>query len=458
MKVIKIGGGCLKGKDLIAHILKLIAEHGAGHLFVISAFNGVTDLLLNSLHEVLEYEERIPTILGQVREAHLQIASHVLPDKSEFDHYQESFQESLHKLERLYYGLNFTKELTPRTKDSISSFGERFAVELLVTALHFRKVRARALMPEEIGLVTNGKFGDATANLVKTTKNFKKTVLPLLDGERALIVPGFFGISDKGDVTTFGRGGSDYSAAVIASAIEAEALELWKNVAGFMSADPECVPNARLIPALSYEEAAELAYFGAKILHPRTVDPLRRRGIRIAIKHVQDLDTPGSVITSKTPVPEHIIKSVAHNADIGILKIYSSAVGARPGILARIAGQLAKSSINIKSVVTSQTGISLLLDSKDMEESYQALKALKPKPYSRLERLEHIALIGVVGQGLLHRKGIGAKCFTAVAKASINIEMISFGPSRAAFYFLVRNQDLNTAVQAIHGAFFAEAP
>lgn len=455
MNVIKIGGGCLKDETTITHALDMIAAHGAGNLFVISAFCGVTDLLLHSLHDALEFEDRIPALVGQIREAHLRIARAIFAESAEFQHYQEEFDDSLHKLERLYYGLNFTKELSPRTRDSISSFGERFAVELLVMALHFRKVRARALTPEEIGLMTNGKFGDATANLVKTTKNFKKTVEPLLDGERALLVPGFYGVSDKGDITTFGRGGSDYAAAVIASACGAEALELWKNVAGFMSADPDIVPEAALIPKLSYEEAAELAYFGAKILHPRTVDPLRRRGIPIRLRDIATADADGTLVSSATHLPSHTIKSVAHNEEIGILKVYSSSVGARPGILARIATQLAKAGINIKSVVTAQTCISLLLEGGDMEPAYEALKALKPKPYSRIERLDHIALIGIVGQGLQQRKGIAAKCFTAVAKSGVNVEMISFGPSRAAMYFLVRQAELATAVQSIHATFFS---
>jgi aspartate kinase len=454
MKVMKIGGGCLRDAAQITHTLDMMAAYGAGNILVISALHGVTDMLLRGALEALEAEARIPAIIAQVRDTHVRIAQHIIPDSGEFMHYQEALADSLHKLERLYYGLNFTNELSPRNRDSISSVGERLAVELLVMALQFRKVRARALKPEEIGLVTNGKFGDAAANLVKTAKNFKKTVEPLLDGERLVLIPGFYGVSDGGEITTFGRGGSDYAAAVIAAALETEALELWKNTAGFMSADPALVSEAALIPELSYEEAAELAYFGAKIVHPRTVDPLRRRGIPILIKDIQRLEAPGSVIASSSPIPEQTIKSVAHGAEIGLLKVYSASVGARPGILARITSQLAKDGINITSVVTSQTCITLLLASQDMDASHAALKALKPKPYARLERLEHLALIGIVGQGLQQRKGIAAKCFTAVAKSGVNVEMISFGPSRVALYFLVRHAELQAAVQSIHETFF----
>jgi aspartate kinase len=456
MKVIKIGGGCLKGEKTIARILDLIGKYGRGNIIVLSALNGVTDTLINSMPKALEHEEQIPNIISQLREEHLRVARHLIADMGEFEQFSKDFEQSLRKLERLYYGLNFTKELTSRTYDSISSFGERFVVELLVYALHCRQVPARYLMPEEIGLVTNGKFGDATANIVKTAKYFRKSVTPLLDGDRILFIPGFFGVSEKGDITTFGRGGSDYSAAVVTAALQAEALEIWKDVAGFMSADPAIVPEAQLLPVLSYEEAAELAYFGAKILHPRTVDPLRRRGIEIKIKSLHDLDAPGSVITTTSPTSEHVIKSVAHNPEIGILKVYSPSVGARLGILGHIASQLAKSGINIKSVETSQTCISILLDSKDMEAGYEALKSLKPKPYQRIERLQDIALIGIVGEGLSQAKGVAARCFTAVAKSGVNVEMISFGPSRVALYFLVRNQHLKTAVAAIHTTFFSK--
>jgi aspartate kinase len=373
----------------------------------------------------------------------------------EFEQFENDFDRSLRKLERLYYGLNFTREMTPRMYDMISSFGERFAVELLAYTLRCRGVRATSLMPDNIGLITDGKFGDATANLPRTAKNFQKHVAPLIDSETIVLIPGFFGVSEKGDVTTFGRGGSDYSAAVVAVAIQAEKLEIWKDVAGFMSADPQFVPEAQLIPRLSYEEAAELAYFGAKILHPRTVEPIRKKRLQIEIRNTLNPDAPGTLITTNSTKPKSLIKSVAHNPDIGVIKVHASGVGARPGILGRIADCLAENGLNIKSVITSQTCISLLLDYKDLEPGYHVLKSMRPKSHQRLEKLEHVAMIGIVGEGILQHKGVAAKCFTAVAQCGVNVEMISFGPSRAALYFLVHNHDLHRAVSAIHSTFFS---
>jgi aspartokinase len=148
------------------------------------------------------------------------------------------------------------------------------------------------------------------------------------------------------------------------------------------------------------------------------------------------------------------LRSVAHDTDIGILKVHGSGVGARPGVLARVSNQLTENGINIKSVVTSQTSIGILLERKDLETGYHALKSLKPRPYQRIEKLEGVALVSIVGEGLANRKGIAARCFTAVARRNINVEMISFGPSRAALYFIVKIRDLNNAVNAIHNTFF----
>jgi len=174
------------------------------------------------------------------------------------------------------------------------------------------------------------------------------------------------------------------------------------------------------------------------------------------IKNTLAPDNPGSLISSKSPRSRNIIKSVAHDTDIGILKVHASGVGARPGILADVAGQITDSGINIKSVVTSQTCISLLFAQSDLEKARLALHELKPRPYRRLEKLEHVALIGIVGQGLLKKKGIAARCFTAVADCNVNVEMISFGPSPAALYFLVKMADLPKAVTAIHSTFFSD--
>jgi len=454
MKVIKIGGGCLNGKKTIARIIDLIAQRGRGDIFVVSALNGITDFLIASMDAALEDEANIAKIISRLKARHDLVARHLIRRPKEAKGFSQDLAKTLSKLERLYYGLNFTGKISPRLRDAIVSFGERFSAQLLTAILSSRGIPTSYHMPQQIGMLTDGKFGDATANIPATARNFKTNLAPVLGSKKILLIPGFFGVSKNGDITTFGRGGSDYSAAVVAAAMKAEILEIWKDVDGFMSADPKLVPCTELIPILSYEEASELAYFGARILHPRCVEPVRTRKLNITIKNTLNPDVKGSLITARSPRLKTVIKSVAHDCNIGILKVHAAGVGDRPGILAEVATCITNNGINIKAVVTSQTCISLLLAGEDLTPGAAALKTLKPKPFRRLEPVEDIALICIVGEGLLRQKGIAANCFAAVAEAGVNVEMISFGPSRAALYFLTKKSNLKKAVNAIHGRFF----
>ena len=218
MKVIKIGGGSLKGKKNIQEILDLVAERGRGHVIVVSALSGITDRLIDSMAQALKDEEAIPSIMSELRNKHMLVARHVMPSAQFIQKYTRDLNDHLGKLERLYYGLNFTREITPKMTDMIGSFGERLSADLLSTALRARGLKATYRMPHKIGLVTDGKFGDATANVPKTSHNLRQHLLPLLKEGMIVFVPGFFGVSEKGEITTFGRGGSDYSAAVMAAA------------------------------------------------------------------------------------------------------------------------------------------------------------------------------------------------------------------------------------------------
>ena len=455
MKIIKIGGGCLRGKKKIAGIVDLLSTRAAGNIVVVSALYGITDILIDSMSIALEDESQIPKIMRHIKSRHMLVAHHLIHSAAAMKTFGQNFNKLLAELERLYYGLNFIQEITPKINDVISSFGDRLSALLLSSVMRAQGAKAIYLMPHDIGIITDGKFGDATANLKKTGENFQKTLLPMIKKNLILFIPGFYGVSEQGDITTFGRGGSDYSAALIAVVSGAESLEVWKDVDGYLSADPKFIPESQLIPELSYDEAAELSYFGAKILHPRTVEPLRKKRLSIAVKNTLNPDVVGSVITHRRRVSVPVVKSVAYTTDIGILKVHASGVGARLGILSLVSGALAENEINIKSVVTSQTCISLLLALKDLEPGRKALMGIKPRPFRRLKKINNVALISVVGEGLSSKPGIAAKCFTATADCNVNVEMIAFGPSRVALYFIVQDEHLRRAVAAIHSSFFS---
>lgn len=454
MKVIKIGGGCLKNSDAAGKIVDLIAEKGRGQVFVLSAFGQVTDLLISGIETALDNEENIPGLIQKIRQRHQSIISDLLMPGIDSDRLTADIEPFLQKLERYYFGVSFTREATPRMRDIIASFGERLSAVIISGLLCARGERAQVLMPHDAGIITDGKYMDATVNMGRTAENLYPLIHSIMDGSNMLFIPGFFGKSPEGEITTFGRGGSDYSAAVVAAAVKADVLEIWKDTEGFMTADPDNIPHCRLIPELTYEEAAELAYTGAGILHPRTVEPVRKSGIGISIKNTYNPEAPGSLIKKTAAAADRVIKSVSYTTDISVLKIYASGVGARPGILSQITETLARGGVNIKSVVTSQTCISLLLAKNDLHGSYELLKKIHPRPFRKVQKVSRLALISIVGEGLQRHRGIAAKCFTAVSDVKVNIEMISFGTSNSALYFLVKEQELDKTIHALHDRFF----
>jgi aspartate kinase len=259
----------------------------------------------------------------------------------------------------------------------------------------------------------------------------------------------------EGKTTLFGRNSSDYSAAVIASGVKATSIEIWKDVDGFMSADPKIVPYSHLIHKLSYYEAAELSYFGAKILHPRTVNPLIKQSIPLFIRNFNEPDNEGTEIFSEEHEQETIIKSVTYNENISVLKIKGSGVGSKPGIISEIGRRLSQLGVNIYSIITSQTCINLLIDKKNSEISYNALKGMENGVIESVEHRDDEVVIAVVGIGIDRTPGLAAKLFNSVAQKNINIEMISLGASEVAIYFIVKQKDLEEAVKAIHDDFFS---
>ncbi|MCG8635173.1 MAG: aspartate kinase [Desulfobacterales bacterium] len=454
MKVIKIGGGCLKDGPAANVIIDLITRRGKGDIFVLSAFYGVTDILISGIDLALSDEENIPDIISRLKGLHHTIIKELINDNTVKKQLSKSLGDIYAKLERYYYGISFTREATARMQDMIATFGERISAVILSKAVAARGGDSQYVLPEDLGMISDGKFMDASALMEKTGENIQAWLGRHMTPEKILFVPGFYGISESGEITTFGRGGSDYSAAVVAAGSGADALEIWKDTEGFMTADPDNIPHCRLIPKLTYEEAAELAYTGAGILHPRTVEPVKNAGIDIAIKNTYNPDAPGSLITREVPRAENIIKSVSYTTDVAILKIYAPGVGARFGFLSSILAPLGRAGINVKSVVTSQTCISLILSRKDIHAGHEAVQAIRPVPFRKAVVVTDVALVSIVGEGLHTNRGIAAKCFSAVSGADVNIEMISSGTSNAALYFLVKEKRLDDTIQALHKIFF----
>lgn len=451
----KFGGSILKDAQDFRRVIDIIQQDTDEKVIVVSAILGVTDKIHEFLHGLDKGNSEPKEFIEFLYKRHSTILNELVEDKIVLEDINGRLKDLLERLERVAFGVAYTEELTPRSHDFLFSFGERLAVLLMEGGLRDRKIHAKSLESDKAGCVTNGEFGFATVNMSKTSSRLPLIVKPLLDCGKIPIITGFFGADKEGQTTIFGRGGSDYSAAVIANALDADCVELWKDVEGFFSSDPKIVVDARHISHLSYNEAAELAYFGAKILHPFAIWPLNEKGIPLWVGNVQYPDrSHGTWIRSNAVKESEVVKSVAHTHDIAVLKIHGAGLGHQPGVLSRMVTELSNSKINIKSVITSQTCIALLLNKTDLMPSYKILKALRKKVVERLEPLSDVGIIAIVGDGLNVTKGIAGRVFSAVGGEGINVEMISSGASDTAYYFIVKEENLEHAVRIIHQDLF----
>ncbi|MBN2245981.1 MAG: aspartate kinase [Candidatus Aminicenantes bacterium] len=454
MKVMKFGGGCLKDSVDFQKAGRILCDETEKTVVVVSAVYGVTDLICDAVNSALNTEHTIPSLIKSIMAKHKKIVEQTIKNKDIYNITWNEIMSRLKRMERLLFGVAYSEEISDSLMSLIHSYGERICASLLAGVLMDMGIMAQALDSDTIGLITDDYYANATAVLPEIRRNLTKTIKPLMEKNIIPIITGYFGCSRDGKVTTFGRNGSDYSAAVIAYGIEASSIEIWKEVNGFMTADPRIVKDAQRIESLSYYEAAELSYFGAKILHPRTVEPLKDLPIPILIRNINDSFMEGTKLLAESSERKNGVKSVTFNREISIVKIHGPGVGFKPGILGDLGHALGNRRINIYSVITSQTQINLIIDKKDQNAAFESLSSLSGGIIEKVEVENTVALVAVVGKGIQSRKGIAAKVFSAVASENINIKMISSGASEVAYYFLVKEDDVGRAVQAIHHEFF----
>ena len=454
MKVLKFGGSSLKSGEGIRRVCKIIANDDEWKVIVVSAISGVTEELIAFVSQMRK-EDEVESFIKNMEEKHLALLNDSVKNEAVRKAAYAKMKEKLLKLERALYGFSYLEELTPRTKDIVQSLGERLSVVLVAAALQDMDVKARGMDADELGIITDGVYGQASADLDATTKNIAPKIRAMFDRGETPVVTGFFGRTPEGHVTVFGRNGSDYSASVIANCLNADALEIWKDVDGFMSVDPKIVKEAVPIDQLSYDEAAELSYFGAQVLHPRTVEPARMKNITILVKNTFKPELKGTIIKPSGVQRAQTIKSISFMKNMAIIKIFGAGAGYKTGVMSEISQKLTDADVNIYSAATSQTCIALLIAKHDISRAEKALAQSKKGVVERIEIIDDTALLCVVGEGLGYEKGIAARVFTAVAKEGVNVMMISAGASFVAYHFTVDKKDLERTIKAIHQEFFS---
>ncbi|AEH50619.1 aspartate kinase [Pseudothermotoga thermarum] len=440
--VLKFGGSNLKTKEDLEKILTVVKMYQDPMVIVVSAIYGVTNQLIDLL--------RKPSSINTQEFLNYLYSLY----KGFLGYDDEELKQRVFDIENYLEAVKLMNKVPDFVYDLVISHGERCSSLMLTKWLNQNGIECQEALPEKIGLVTDGKFRNASIDLEASRENLKKALEP----GKNYVVPGFYGIHED-FVTILGRGGSDYTATAIAYCIDAKRVDLYKDVPGFMTCDPKYVKGVKPVKMLNYDEAAELSYFGAKILHHASVDPLRKKSIPLYIFNINNfvsIDQPDTIISANGSCTNRIIKSISFTDDIAVIQFKGTNVGRVPGILGQIASIFGNEGLNIKSVVTSQTSINFLISRQDIEKCKKITSKINVPEIEEINYKTDISLIAVVGNGILQKHGIAARVFTAVSKKNINVEMISAGASDVTMYFIVNITDRNAALQAIHDEFFGK--
>lgn len=458
-KVMKFGGTSVKDAQMMRRVVELVSKERAdGHevVCVASAVTGVTNALVKMVSPPPK-EKDVDGHVDKLEALHHQIAGELFAAPERRKAALGEVDRHLARLRRILQGVAYTEELTPRTRDLVLSFGERLSCTLLAQAFFEKGTPAVLLESDTIGMVTDGRFGQASPILHRIAENFQTSVVPHLKEGRVAVITGYFGSDLQLRTTTFGRGGSDYAAAIVAFAIDADVCEIWTDVDGFMSCDPRLIPEAQLIQQTSYEAAAELAYFGAKVLHARTVEPVEEVGIPIHIKNTFNPAAEGTWILEEARETGKVFTAIAYKDKLSSVRIYGPGLSFAPEVAARILEAIAALDVNLYAVSTSASNFAVLVDEAEAERVERALDTLKGGVAENVFRRDDLALICCVGERMSSTPGIAARVFGAIGREGINIEMISEGSSPVAVNFAVPGQALQRAVRVLHKEFFGGA-
>lgn len=453
MRVMKFGGTSVGSGPMLVRVADIVKATPGEKIVVVSAMAGVTDALTDAVRRVRKDEAAIEPFLTALREKHVTALREALADDGLVAEVAKDLNVLFQRLERLLYGIAYTEEITGKIRDAVVVFGERLAVRLLAATLRARDCPAEAFDADMAGVVTDGVFGNATPEMPEVSKNLDSTLSPRLRKGVVPVVTGFYGVDREGHATTFGRGGSDYAGAIVAAAMKAERLEVWKDVDGFMSADPRIIRDAVTIQEMSYDEAAELAYVGAKVLHPRTVEPVKPLGIPVFVRNTTKPWFEGTRIHATPVETRFALRSVATKEGLAILRCYGPGMAYTPGIGARVFTALGAAKVNVYNMAASQASFAMLIDEENVDKGLKALEPVKEHIIETIEGVRGSTLVCVVGHGIGATHGTAGKIFSAVGAAGVNIEMISVGASDIALNFVIRGTDKERAVHAIHDAF-----
>jgi aspartokinase/homoserine dehydrogenase 1 len=456
----KLGGASLADLPAFRRAVALLREQPKPIVVVVSAMAGVTDTLLEIARQAVAGDQTsVAGATAGLEDRHSRIARAVTRPGPRRTRLLKAIRESHSELEGLARGLSLVRELTPRIRDHIVARGERLSALLLTEALRNVGVRAKFVDATEV-VACNDELGTVAPDIQRTNRLARSTLRPIIAARVVPVVPGFIGITRAGHVATLGRGGTDLTATLLGGALGAADITLWKDVPGLLTADPRVVVDGRVIPQLTQREAGEIAYYGAKVLHPRALVPLRGRRIPVRVRPFLDPAAAGSEVSSRRAGKEYPVKAISAIRSQAMVTLSGNGMLGVPGVAARAFSAFHRAGISVSliSQASSEHSICFTVPDDNALEAASLLEAAFAEELANgdvdgVELERKLATIAVVGGGMAGTPGIAARVFGALAAARINIIAIAQGSSELNISFVVREDDADVAVRQVHDAF-----
>jgi len=452
MIVIKFGGTSVGDADRVANAIDIVAERRQQKpIVVVSALSGVTNNLVDASEAACAQDpKRVAEIIAAVRQRHEDVALRLVQQKSDFfESFIKQLDKQIEEIDTILRGIALLGEITPRARDKVMSIGEKLSSVLFAYTMMMRALPGEHVHSEQV-IWTDDRFGGATPRMDLTREAAKRALLPLLERNRIPVMGGFIGRTEAGATTTLGRNGSDYSAAIVAAAIGADEVQIWTDVDGLLTCDPRVVPGARVIDRLSFDEAAELASFGAK-LHPRTLEPAMAANIPVRVLNTHNPASPGTLITRVVENAQAGPRSIARKKGVAVVNITSNTMLGAHGFLARLFAAFEQLAISVDLITTSEVSVSVTVDDTHDLDRLEA----RLSEFAEVAVEKEQCIIAVVGTNLLADSLIGARVFEALR--GMRVKMVSLGRSGLNLSIVVDDAEADRAVESIHHALFEVA-
>jgi aspartate kinase len=450
MIVIKFGGTSVGDADRVANAIDIVAERQDRQpIVVVSALAGVTNDLVAASEAARESDiERVNAIIARVRQRHEDVAMRLVQQKFDFfESFIKQLDKQIEQIHTILKGIALLGEITPRAKDKVTAIGEKLSSVLFAYSMMMRAVPGEHVDSEEV-VITDDRFGEASPLMDETREAARRVLLPLVERKLIPVMGGFIGSTRDGATTTLGRGGSDYSAAIVGAAVGADEIQIWTDVDGMMTCDPRLIPGAKVIERISYVEAAELAWFGAKVLHPKTIAPAVAQKIPVRVLNTHNVVSPGTLVTEQGDEIDHGPRAIALKRNVSVVQMTSSRMLGAHGFLARLFAVFEELEISVDLITTSEVSVSVTIDEKhDLAELVEELQ-----PIADVEVLDGQCIIAIVGRHLMKDAEVGARVFHAMR--GLDMSMFSLGTSGLNLSIVVNDTDADRAVRAVHRALF----